>query len=433
MDTLPVIVLRQIVEYLPSNADRLIMSLVCKRWFDQRQSYLHFYTDRMNLNKTGIINFNKTVTLNSYKQIINQDIINAPLTILLYTDPHQYINWDTSNRCILLNGDTWKQEVLAMRWIKKITFCDCPAKPMDKEFWDGTTEFFEALIARDGHLPKIQFNQRTRALPQQHVHLDALAISIYGDSNDDGGTFNIDALPPTLTSLRFNSYFWFVPHFDLTHLGSLKSLYLLHDIQRKQFDSSNLPPSLTKLGIELPSMENAPLVKLPPGITNLSLQHNYPLQGGHYLSKLELPAHYLRVLKFGDMDGSTLLRITSSNFPVLEHLIFEYKLFNEIPMDLSSLPSSLQRLNVSTYRPIASLPSSIEWLSIQFECKFQLSDMVWPSPSRIRTLHLAAYGHELKEGDIPTSITSLKLKRYNKPVHPSALFNGIQKLACIKE
>ncbi|EFA79034.1 hypothetical protein PPL_08504 [Heterostelium album PN500] len=44
------ILLSKIISYLEDNIDRLCVSLVCKRWFDERDKYLYFNTDRININ-----------------------------------------------------------------------------------------------------------------------------------------------------------------------------------------------------------------------------------------------------------------------------------------------------------------------------------------------------------------------------------------------
>ncbi|EFA78971.1 hypothetical protein PPL_08439 [Heterostelium album PN500] len=65
------LLLSKIVNYLEDNIDRIVFTLVCKRWFEERDKYLYFNTDHIYM-----INHqnNSKHHLNSYRSSINQSL-----------------------------------------------------------------------------------------------------------------------------------------------------------------------------------------------------------------------------------------------------------------------------------------------------------------------------------------------------------------------
>ncbi|GAM19469.1 hypothetical protein SAMD00019534_026440, partial [Acytostelium subglobosum LB1] len=448
MDTLPLTILRQIVECLDCNADRLMLSLSCKRLFEQRHSYLHFYIYGMPLYHN--YNIDK-VTLNSYKQIIDQVINNKPMTVFIYTN--EMNEWSKSaDRRILIAGDKrysdeWKNEVLAMPSIECITFSECELCPLDEKFWEGTVDFFKALRDRyqDGSIPEIKFNQTSKPLQLHNIPITDIDISVDFNSNDDdelGGIIRPGMFPSTLTKLCLYNNHIFEPRIDLTYLRSLKTLYFSNR-EDQPLDGTELPASLTEL--ELESRLGHINLNLPPSITDLAvygaIRYRMDIRNPQTIrsiscysaSNISIKDYTnLREISFLSTNDGELSQLTSENLPLLECMYLGFKEVTMVPINLSGLPASLKRLCIKTQRrPIASLPSGIEWLRIHFDWFMEdvkLAGIVWPSPSLIRTLKLESYYYELTPDDIPSSVTCLKLLSHKKQVRHTALSPNIRKL-----
>ncbi|GAM18152.1 hypothetical protein SAMD00019534_013270 [Acytostelium subglobosum LB1] len=443
------------------------MTLICKRLFDHRQSYLHFNdnnNDIDNDNNMPLYNdydINK-VTLNSYKKIINNDFNNGPKTILIYTDEHYDVTSLPCDHRFFMSSDDdylWKQEVLAMPFIKSISFNDCPDRPMDKKFWDNIVDLLQSLLIREPS-PEIHFYQMANGpLPIRHVPITSLSLN---DNDLDEVMVDTDMFPETLTNLNLYKEQLVTGNIDLTYLQSLKSLYFkwkqYNNDQALLLDRTVLPPSLTELRLdtELPSLK----LDLPPSVTELYLYGDSEYHFGDsdddicdlpfrrlclhpdfnsHSSVMNAPGtrfphlHKLVLLSF---DDSVLSHITSNRFPVLEYLKLGLQSQEsddeQTALDLSSLPSSIKSLEITPRRSISLLPAGIECLNLKSVEVFQmLSTIDWhsPSPSLIKTLTLDSYGHELKVGDIPSSVTSLRLINFIQPLSNVLLaLPGIRKL-----
>ncbi|GAM19468.1 hypothetical protein SAMD00019534_026430 [Acytostelium subglobosum LB1] len=422
------------------------MSLVCKRLFDQRHSFLHFITDHLRLYHNYSID---KVTLNSYKQIINNDTNNIPKTIYIYS--HEECNRSNATDHQIYIGrmrysDEWKIEVQAIPWIKSITFSDCELCPLHQEFWDSTVDFLKALRNIDGSsIPEIKFDQSTRPLHLYDIPLTELNIWVDYNYDQSPPVILPEMLPSTLTILNLYSCFVFEPRLDLTYLRSLKYLYMSNSNKEQPLKGPELPPSLTALEFRSslseinlnlsPSVtslviddidaEARIIVGNPQSLISLSTYSSSNISIKDYTSLREITLNYIE-------DDDALAHFTSDYLPCLYMLSIGFKNGMQ-PINLLSLPASLRKLAIKTQRPIDSLPSGIEWLRITFTAVFLnpvqvMSSIGWPKPSLIRTLKLESYYYELKDGDIPSSVTCLKLYQQRQPVSHTSLPPSIRKL-----
>ncbi|GAM19459.1 hypothetical protein SAMD00019534_026340, partial [Acytostelium subglobosum LB1] len=182
---------------------------------------------------------------------------------------------------------------------------------------------------------------------------------------------------------------------------------------------SRLPRSLTEL--ILYSDFNQHLTNLPPSLTALTVSSfAYPFTVHHsalkrlYLhessSLANLPYPQLRELTLGSINDAGLASINSDNFPNLEKLVAGFIQTTGIGhIDLSTLPSSLTRLEMNPHRNVVSLPSNVQSLSIS--CLMVEPDWsrLWSPDTSLHTLAIDNYSPSLNDGDIPLSVTYLEL------------------------
>ncbi|GAM19465.1 hypothetical protein SAMD00019534_026400 [Acytostelium subglobosum LB1] len=352
----------------------------------------------------------------------------------------------------------WKQDVLSVVNIKVITFRDCIGYPMDKAFWDGTTDFFKSLRARDGwspSSPKICFAMMSK--PQfafgNDIPITTLGLqyeeyspNMQGSLFDGPGVIeeparvSIDTrmFPTSLVNLNVHRDYHFKPRFDLSYLSSLKQLYIKNN-DNLVFDPSTLPLSLTRIQIGYGADQD--LTNVPANVIDVAVYsplYPYPIQQQHiqhltisslrYSLPAQRPFMNLRHLYTQSIDNEELINITSESFPMLETLVTALgNQYTETTLfDLSKLPSSLNRLEISPHRPIKSLPSGVVDLHIVFnqcETDFELSN-IWSNSPLINNLTLDTYRLELKVGDIPSSVTKLKLLDYGKSLDIANVLPG---------
>ncbi|EFA76195.1 hypothetical protein PPL_10412 [Heterostelium album PN500] len=90
---LPLLLLSHIINRIPDNLDRICWSLVCKRWFDNRDKYIWFNTDEISLMSNN--NSTSSFHLQSYKSIYLKSIGKRECTlgigsITLYNPKYDY-------------------------------------------------------------------------------------------------------------------------------------------------------------------------------------------------------------------------------------------------------------------------------------------------------------------------------------------------------
>ncbi|GAM19471.1 hypothetical protein SAMD00019534_026460 [Acytostelium subglobosum LB1] len=401
------------------------MSLVCKRLFDQRQSYLSFNLDR--LPPRDYYN-EDNVTLNSYKQIINNNIDCKSQSVLVYTDDDGVIDMDYD--CgyyidsALSDNESWKQEVLGLVMVDHIHFRDCKDNAFDETFWNGVIGLLDTLRAR---YPSIIITASLTYMTQSMRDVPLTELSVEEDQPGDINIIQTYQYPPTLTKLMISRLYWVDPRLDLTGLTSLKILQL-PSLAGKPLDGSKLPSSLTDL--TLTYTFNQTVSNLPPSVTNLRVlcvSNSHPINHHPTLRTLQrgktfnmvfsspsLPFTLLTTLRLGTIEINDFKSIDWTLMPMLTTLSMYLTTSDTTTLiNLSALPSSIKRMEVTPCAPIESFPDGLEYLHISFDrCSFKLVSTMWPGgiqASHIHTLSTYYYIHPLCRADLPASITTLKL------------------------
>ncbi|EFA75810.1 hypothetical protein PPL_10865 [Heterostelium album PN500] len=90
------LILNKIISYIDDNIDIICFSLVCKRWYNDRDKYLVFNTDNINLftpKNTDIIQYHKHFKLPSYYNILLKSI-QSKTNCALYVGDYHFKNYD---------------------------------------------------------------------------------------------------------------------------------------------------------------------------------------------------------------------------------------------------------------------------------------------------------------------------------------------------
>ncbi|GAM19464.1 hypothetical protein SAMD00019534_026390 [Acytostelium subglobosum LB1] len=297
---------------------------------------------------------------------------------------------------------------------------------MDQIFWDGMSDFFDELKTLN-LLPTLRFHKTGNMAVS--LNLNSVPINDI-DMIFDGvelmhGPVHSNLYPVTLTKLNIINSFRIDPGFDLSGLPSLRTLYI-GNFADETLDGSRLPPSLTSLEIGYEVVQ--PLVNLPPSLTDLAVgSSSYPFNINHQPLRMyntpSMPIEntyqhtHLQKLELETINIISIQFITSTAFPVLENLLIGSMEIGSY--DLSTLPTSLKRLNISPDEDarITSFPSGLEHLemSLIYAISIKLSIGLWTQSPRIKTLILNRYKYPLEAGDLPPALTSLTFPKYDPP------------------
>ncbi|EFA80620.1 hypothetical protein PPL_06559 [Heterostelium album PN500] len=107
--TLSHLLLSKIVNFL-DNIDRIVFTLVCKKWFDDRHRYLYFNTDHINIinqiekedKEEAFNDFNSLLTLKSYQSLILRSLKQKNNCTLTFGAPTYKTDYSKSSRKLLL-------------------------------------------------------------------------------------------------------------------------------------------------------------------------------------------------------------------------------------------------------------------------------------------------------------------------------------------
>ncbi|GAM19460.1 hypothetical protein SAMD00019534_026350, partial [Acytostelium subglobosum LB1] len=212
----------------------------------------------------------------------------------------------------------------------------------------------------------------------------------------------------------------------LTDSTSIKEMKI-DNLVGHPIDGSVLPRSLTSLTMDDKFDEE--LINLPPSLTCLTLcsrtnglvVHHAQLRRlnviNSYALSQDLPYTQLRELILWSTEVSNLVRITSTNYPMLEKLNTGLIEGHYASINLLSLPSSLTCLTIQPGgNYVAGLPAGLQHLVIintPGKTSMVHISTTWsqcPPMSNLHTLELHNYINPLANGDIPSSVTDLSLQ-----------------------
>ncbi|GAM28947.1 hypothetical protein SAMD00019534_121230, partial [Acytostelium subglobosum LB1] len=356
MESLPLVVLHNIVSNLVDNIDRVVFSLVSKRLFQCRDKYLHFNTVSLvthtnygwptstsTSTSTSDDKSTSSTFLNSYQSIIINNAKCKPHHIYIYSSKEvQYNNKGDFDQVYHIhdgmNRDAMRQQLLdTTNVIESITFKDKMEQPFTNEFWTWIQDILLEMMKMD------------------HSTVISKSVELYiVTHNNEGPQQSLNRLPMNIELELFNLR-WTG---DRLHLPiTLTSLRVACKGFNKPLDFM-LPDSLKSLDLEYALHWNQPIASggLPSRleVLKLSTRFNWPIVAG------ALPPTLLH-LEFGDLFDQ----------PDLSHLPQSLLTLNmgcdfNRPLHRDSMPGALTTLCLSHEfnHPLSHLPSSLTDLTI---------------------------------------------------------------------
>ncbi|GAM17596.1 hypothetical protein SAMD00019534_007710 [Acytostelium subglobosum LB1] len=451
MESLPLSIVGRITSCLESNAERVLLTLVCKRFFDHRESYLRLNADAL----PGTYAYHQHGTmLGSYRGIIDQHIVNAKMyTVRVHStytrfQPPDYFYFfadlDTDHSVDSINK--LYQAVLAIPNIAMVQFSESKKHPFSRDCWDRMKPMLQELtersvpleyerLVRPEPLPdiplttmhilaiprKVWWRLAPNMLPSTLTRLSISSMALEGTldqgvlpaglkmlsmfySEEDDANLNINLgslLPPHLETLCIGSSInQSIPWSPLP--SSIKTLEFGSQFGR-QLDGTCLPQSLTRLTMD--GLPPCP-INFPPSLTELKLDRLYlyssdqthPSQWLQCDTTMSPFSHLLELNIKRYLHHLELMWITSATFPKLQRLCMagavDYSGEAQVArLDLSSLPSTLRNLTIHVDRPTTFGLHGIEDLTL--ECAFKDAFNLVDSP-------------------LPLSLTAFFLNRYTQ-------------------
>ncbi|EFA83721.1 hypothetical protein PPL_02788 [Heterostelium album PN500] len=461
----PFFLLSYIIRCIDDNIDRICWSLVCKRWFEQRDKYLIFNSDTLNIDSHHI-NF----YLKSFKSIYIKSL-------------------ELKNNCNLFIGSKYN------------------VRPQIDYFIDGNSlESYKSIQSNVDRVildstPGVPANFNVdRDLPIDSEYLAKLLQDSNVTRLDDCRTLK-HSLPTRLKSLSFYGDFNEKLYKGCLPAG-LKELNGLNVDQR--IENGLFPEGLEKLELGYSYSEPIEPGVLPVSLKHISFQnhHKYKQELSHgvlppSLESLEfsgvpLPIdsrvlpHTLHTLYVAPTQWISIIKTLPNlrNLSFYDTAIRNNNIRNDATLeetiDLSELPKTLVRLRFhSKFRLTSTLPQSIRYLGID-KCIYDIEELFekdtihyqleelkvgwFPavdskqhqvfSQLKIRKLSLVsidqqfvaagqipvgiesldlsmAYDIELEQGSIPQSVKYLRLDHIDGLVRPGYIPESVEQLELI--
>ncbi|EFA80566.1 hypothetical protein PPL_06505 [Heterostelium album PN500] len=385
------LLLSNIVFYLDNNIDRIVFTLVCKRWFDERDKYLTF-----NIKDINEINKENTshIYLKSYRSsIINSIKLNKKYMGVLSIFQALEIN-------IVIYLDNLKDIDKIQPNIKTIVLFG----GFDNQFDHSVFENFFSVLSNSNVTKLEKCDTLKYRLPE---NLTSLSLS----DSFPNETLLPGSLPAKLKKLCFGSNFNRPIPAGL--LPNTLEKLIFGDQFDKPFEPGVLPSSLRVLKFVVPSYKQSFQVGVLP--QNLEVL----VYSGHFSEMTEevLPTSL-----------HTLLEVPTSWIPYLKPLTNLKSLTftntysaGEIPIDLSLLPTSLTKLIIRPpSRLTSTMPTTIKDLSI-INSQYNIDEIFKDrSQYRLDSLGVYAFKHDSLEG--------LAIKELVIGFH-----SGVRKLATVEK
>ncbi|EFA79278.1 hypothetical protein PPL_07696 [Heterostelium album PN500] len=394
------VLLNKIVEYLSNNIDKIFFSLVCKRWFKDRERYLKFRFDHMNLIDQQSSN---RIFLNSYQLLINNAI-------------------NQKNNCTLLFGKEDDTNELK---------CDYIISPDKLRTMNAIQSNINKIILLQGRryepeeimIGKSDLEHLYRLISNSNVTKLNGCRDLYPDS----------PLPTKLKSISFRKIFN-QPLFKDCLPSALKKLKFCH-LYNQPLEPGVLPDTLEKLIFDDEFNQPFEPGVLPASLKVLSLRgriYDQQFKVGSLPPNLEVLEYYgvdtpisegvlpktLHTLDCARLSWIPHIK-SLPNLKVLKiYLKASYELPKDTQIDLGCIPSSVEKLFISApSRLFSAMPPSIKHLSIS-QAQYDI-DEIFPDRSRyhFETLEVCAFKLESLEN---LDIKKLKLQTY----YSSRYING---------
>ncbi|EFA84981.1 hypothetical protein PPL_01975 [Heterostelium album PN500] len=413
------LLLSKIINYLNANVDRIVFSLVCKRWFNDRQRYLSFNTHRVNITN------DKYMQLNSYKSIIIDQI-------------------NIKTKCKVSIGDEFKlkyydyliskDELVDIDRLRTLNI-DKVAIGFARLSNEKNKEYIKNLyrLISDLNISKLKNVQSCSALP---MNITSLSFLLFQEDLEPG------CLPPNLKTLKFDR------NFD----RPIKAGVLPNTLVKLNFNESFnqlLEPGVLPSSLKILKFKDSAF-KQDIKVGTFT-DHLEELEfSGYFSSSIEdgaLP-QTLRILEYAPTSWLPQIK-TLSNLKTLS--ISRFRPYSpDLIIDLSCLPTSLSRLEIfADITLINAIPPKIRYLDVE-KCDFDFDsifkdrslyqfDYLRLSPNQITTLD----GLKIKELelimktsgsdtnnrlDIPFGIETLSVPFTSTFLHEMDLPSSVKKL-----
>ncbi|EFA75756.1 hypothetical protein PPL_10811 [Heterostelium album PN500] len=410
---LPHILLSNIVDNLTDNIDKICFSLVCKRWFDNRNRYLLFDTSTLYC----IDKHSSRITLNSFRSLIFESL-SKKKQCTMFVDPEanyfkrydHLMDYDSIEsideidqnivEVIIRSREIKDSDKLMARLYDLISksnitsIKDChtlkyvPANITSLVIGVGvlpdTLESFEMFniyqILEPGVLPTSLKILRIlgRSAPDNYLKVGSLPPNLQ-EFIHNGSDFNIDSnvLPNSLITLENVPVSWMK---SIKQLENLRSLMLVGN-SGSLLDLSDLPQSLTRLDIsnsvKLQSALPTSIRHLNLGNSKYDIDELFPDRSLYHFDYLQVAG-----FKQESLDGLNIKRLClNNNFPYTEERSDTHR----------DIPFGVETLEILYHNKInqKSLPSSVKTLVVD-----NMQNFIRP-----------------EEGILPDSVQNIELKQ----------------------
>ncbi|EFA75402.1 hypothetical protein PPL_11481 [Heterostelium album PN500] len=391
---LPFILMKKIVNALEDDLDRICMSLVCKRWFYQRDKYLSFNCSGLMQSFDHFDNQNnRYFTLNSFKLQFQRDINHKSNCTFLLTVPNKFpINYIKQDD-ILFNIDyqvkigDFKYDDIKSSCFKMVINCPLINKSGINAIKKSTINSITFIF---NYRSKIRLPSNIKEI----ISLNEIYQSI---------------LPLELEVLEYRN-----------REG------------RISIDIPTLPRSLKVLKVKLDNFKYICFGIFPPNLEVLKL--------------VVIGSDYEKYTSFSEFKGplpSTLkhISIPTSWLRFIKHLesIESLKLYQHkgTPIEIGDIPLSVTHLTINSYANRFSvrfkftsgiIPKDIKYLKLKGD--FSIDTNLFFSFKQLETLDLSRwdfyyyYSQKSVIGELPSSLTKLYLPyNFNEPLRKHSILS----------
>ncbi|EFA78974.1 hypothetical protein PPL_08442 [Heterostelium album PN500] len=369
--------IKLIVSYLEDNIDRICVSLVCKRWFDESDKYLYFNTDNIgiiqNQEEDGADEDSDGIfTLESYRSLIMRSL-------------------EQKSNCTLSIGRSFYQT-------------DYTVDPSTNI--DETTDIITANITTVSSNFQVLNEKYTKNLYRMisNSNVDTLkrisnlscVLPVNLTSISFGETFNVPLLagylPPNLKKLKFECNPDFNQAISAGVLPNTLKKLKFGEVFNKRLEPNVLPSSLTYLELGYYYDQTLQVGSLPPNLRVLIHKGESKISSNGVLpqSLCTLRSHISWLPFIKSLNNLTTLTIFNTDETI-------------ITLNLSDLPASLTSLDVNgPCRLKSTLSPSIRYLDI-FLTQYDI-DEIFKDRSQYHLERLCV------EGTKQESLDNLKIK-----------------------
>ncbi|EFA77302.1 hypothetical protein PPL_12513 [Heterostelium album PN500] len=356
------LLIKKIVCYLDTNVDRFRFSLVCKRWFQERYSYLVLAK-----------RYNSSMLSNAYKSIAYEHKMECELYI-------------SSDQLSTRSQDDDDDDDLEEHHIKYITEDELAAS--------GISDNIKSITFAVRNLDVSKYRDM---LERSNVEFLVL------DSSGFVGGIKLDEkhLPPALHTIIGCPCRWIK---SLKHFTSLTTLELADDIPSGFLETGDFPETLTKLDLSWSNSPLDPKMMIPSTIKDLTLSRQSPDLTERLVLPREANYEYLNIYDI-------TYPITPNQLPAsIKELVLVSYNQELVP---GSLPFGIETLKLPSlsarYMVEGAIPSSTKNLYL-FQVETEGTFDARCIPNSVEYLNLGDYTSEIDFSLLPDSIRTIECR-----------------------